>query len=284
LPAVETPPAAARLGPDAALIGEAARAAGRVALGFFRASPQVWTKGDASPVTEADIAVDQHLASVLRTARPDYGWLSEESIEQAGASGRRFIVDPIDGTRSFIGGLEDWSISVAVVDGPRPVAAALYCPVRDELFLAERGKGAWLGGTRLATSGATALAGSHAAGPGHLFDHACFRGAGVERVAKIHSLAYRLAGVAAGRYDAAAASARACHWDLAAADLLVHEAGGRLTDLAGREARYDAIDVRHPPLVAATPALHDAFAALVGGILGPSRRAAKPAPDAALRS
>jgi len=272
---------AALLGDDVALLAIAAREAGAVALGFFGRSPKVFTKGDHSPVTEADLAVDARLAEVLGGARPGYGWISEESTAQGDAGGTTFIVDPIDGTRAFIAGLDDWTISLAVAVAGRPTAAAVYCPVRDEMFLAGVGGGAFLGAERLSTSTAAALAGSRIAGPGRLFDDPAAQAAGIVRADKIHSLAYRLALVAAGRLDAAAASARACHWDLAAADLLVQEAGGRLTDLAGRPVRYDGPDVRHPPLVAAGPALHEAFTALVATIVEAPGRHGRPTGSAA---
>lgn len=277
----------AGLDADAHLLAAAAREAAGIALGFFGRSPQVFTKGDHSPVTEADLAVDARLAVVLREARPDYGWLSEESkaSDPGTPAPATFVVDPIDGTRAFIAGRDDWTISLAVVTDGRPTAAAVYCPIRDEMFLASAGAGAYLGGGRLSTSSAASLAGSRVAGPGRLFEHDAAHGAGIVKADKVHSLAYRLALVAAARIDAAAASARACHWDLAASDLLVHEAGGRLTDLAGRTVRYDGPEVRHPPLVAAGPRLLGAFAAFVATIVeAPERHGRPPGPAVAARS
>jgi len=242
---------------DLALVAAAAREAGALAMRFFGRSPEVWTKGDSSPVSEADLAVDRLLGDRLRAARPDYGWLSEETADDAARLGSRrvFIVDPIDGTRAFLRGDADWTVSLAVVEDGRPVAAAVLCPLRDELFLAALGAGARLNGAATRTSGATVLAGSRMGGPKGFVRHATFAAAGVEPVPPVHSLAYRMSLVAAGRLDAAAASSRACDWDLAAADLLVHEAGGRLTDLDGHRVTYNRDSVRHPPLVAATPAL-----------------------------
>ena len=171
-----------------------------------------------------------------------------------------------------------------VADG-RPTAAALYCPVRDEMFVASAGAGAFLGHERLSVSDTATLAGGRVAAPGRLFDQDTALAAGIVRAPKVHSLAYRLTLVAAGRVDAAAASSRAAHWDLAAADLLVHEAGGRLTDLAERAVRYDGPDVRHPPLVAAGPQLLGAFAELVATIIeAPKRPGQPPGPVAAARS
>ena len=115
---------------DLALLQTAAREAGRIALGFFRQDPQVWWKEGNSPVSEADFAVDRFLKEALLGARPDYGWLSEETDPLAEVATlvepprRFFVIDPIDGTRSFIRGEDTWCVSVAVVEGGRPVAGA----------------------------------------------------------------------------------------------------------------------------------------------------------------
>ncbi|MQT13885.1 3'(2'),5'-bisphosphate nucleotidase CysQ [Segnochrobactrum spirostomi] len=249
---------------DAALLAETARAAGALALGFFQRDPQVFTKADASPVTEADLAVDRFVAEALRPARPGYGWLSEEGKDDDERLARRrvFVVDPIDGTRAFIAGKPDWTISLAVVEDGRPFAAALYCPVTDEMFVAERGGGARLDDTPLAVRTDASLVGCRLAAPSGFSRAASVKAAGIETVGFVHSLAYRLALVAAGRIDAAAASSRACDWDIAAADLIVHEAGGRLSNLDGEPVRYNRRDVSHPPLVAAGGRLHGELTAL----------------------
>ena len=121
---------------DLALLTEATREAGRIALGYFKRDPKVWTKGANSPVTEADLAANHSLHASLTAARPDYGWLSEESADTPDRLARRrlFVVDPIDGTRGFIDGNPDWCVSVALVEDGAPVAAVLYVPTRDEFF------------------------------------------------------------------------------------------------------------------------------------------------------
>ncbi len=134
---------------DLALIAAAAEAAGRIALAFFGNQPRAWTKGADSPVTEADIASDRYLFETLLSARPDYGWLSEETADTPDRLTREriFIVDPIDGTRGFMEGSLDWCVSVAVVERGRPIAGVLSVPARGELFEATRGGGARLNGT-----------------------------------------------------------------------------------------------------------------------------------------
>ncbi|NLH79589.1 MAG: 3'(2'),5'-bisphosphate nucleotidase CysQ, partial [Phyllobacteriaceae bacterium] len=107
------PGADATLSEDLSLLAETARAAGDVALSFFRRDPAVWHKSGGSPVSEADVAVDRLLAERLCAARPAYGWLSEETADGPDRLERRrvFVVDPIDGTRAFLRGDEEWTVS-----------------------------------------------------------------------------------------------------------------------------------------------------------------------------
>jgi myo-inositol-1(or 4)-monophosphatase len=248
--------ALAELGPDASMLASAALEAGATAMGYFRRDPRVWMKPGDSPVSEADIAADRLLRARLLSARPQYGWLSEETADSPDRLEREriFVVDPIDGTRAFIAGSEVWSVSVAVVENGRPVAAALYQPAIDDLMVAALGVGAWRGATRLSASTRAKIGGAVVSGPKRMFDRL-----GSERSWTMHpfvpSLALRMAYVADGRLDVAFASGRAHDWDLAAADLLVHEAGGRLLNAAGDRLTYNAPVPRHPPLVAAAPGI-----------------------------
>ena len=126
---------------DVTLLTDSVRDAGALALSLFRTDLKNWTKGASSPVSEADIAVNDLLENKLRSATPDYGWLSEESADDEARLGKQlvWIVDPIDGTRSYLAGREDWCVSVALVDGASPVLAAVFAPVSDEFFFARRG-------------------------------------------------------------------------------------------------------------------------------------------------
>lgn len=225
-----------------------------------------WTKGlDHSPVSEADIAVNDLLRERLAALTPDAGWLSEETEDnlEARRMDRAWIVDPIDGTRAFISGRPDWTISVALVENERPVVAALYAPVTEEMFLAVRNRGAALNGTPIAISAGDSLAGAKLAGPKRYLDRLESLGRDILPQPKVHSLALRLARVAEGAFDAAFASGGSHDWDLAAADLLVHEAGGVMTDFAGRALRYNRPHIVHGALIAAGPARHGALVDLV---------------------
>ncbi len=250
---------------DLDLLKDAALEAGRLAMRFFRCNPGVWEKVGGSPVTDADIAVDRFLRETLLAARPDFGWLSEETADDPVRLERPalFVVDPIDGTRNFIEGGDVWCVSVAIVAAGRPVVAALNAPARSEVYLATVGGGAFLGDTRLAVSDRAEIEGARIAGPRGWLRTEAVRQSGALAQAHIPSLAYRLAQVAAGRFDAAFASPRAHDWDLAASDLLVHEAGGRLTGLDGNPLRYNKAEPRHGVLAAANSRLHPRLLATV---------------------
>ncbi len=250
---------------EAERLRAAVRDAGSIALKFFRGALKTWTKGKDSPVSEADIAVDEMLRE--RLADPEIGWLSEESIDdRARLSARRvFIVDPIDGTRAYIAGAPDWSICAALVEDGRPVAAALYAPVTDEMFVAAAGRGATRNGAPITVNMGNELSGARAAGPKSYLERLAALSPGIIAVPKIHSLALRMTRVAQGAIDVAMASTNGRDWDLAAADLVVHEAGGAMTDIAGDPLVYNLHDPVHGALVAAGPARHRTMLGLVRG-------------------
>src|ERR1700710_826317 len=144
---------------DSALLMDTVREAGALALSMFRTELKNWTKGASSPVSEADIAVNDLLESRLRSATPDYGWLSEESVDDEQRLEKKlvWIVDPIDGPRGYLAGREDWCVSVALVEDAAPVLAAVFVPVSDEFFFAERGQGASLNDVSIRASAGAVL-------------------------------------------------------------------------------------------------------------------------------
>jgi myo-inositol-1(or 4)-monophosphatase len=261
LPASDGPSAAGsvavRYTDDARLILEAARAAGAIALGFFGQNPTSWLKEGHSPVSEADMAADRHLRATLMAARPDYGWLSEETADTPERLDRQrvFIVDPIDGTRGFLAGSDEWVVSVGLVENGRPIIGVLVRPVTGETYLATLGGGAYRDGARLAgpapTDGARRFA-----GPRKLTSGGAIGNLPLDRQPFIPSLALRLARVATGELDATIAGGQAHDWDLAAADLLVHEAGALLTTVGGKGLVYNGASTRHPPLACAAEPFH----------------------------
>ena len=244
--------------------------AGELARATARGPFKRWTKGDDhSPVSEGDIAVNDLLRTRLGELVPGAGWLSEET-EAPPARGLplNWVVDPIDGTRAYISGRADWTISVALVENSRPVLAALFAPVSDEMFLAEKGKGAVLNGAPIAVSRGATLEGSKIAGPKRYLDRLTGLDIGILPQPKVHSLALRIARVAHGELDAAFASSGSHDWDLAAADLLVYEAGGLFTDFSGQPLRYNAAHASHGALLAAGNVRHGTLIDLVRNRLG----------------
>ena len=249
----------------AACLTDGVREAGALALSMFGASLKHWTKGASSPVSEADIAVDNLLRERLSDAGPGIGWLSEESTDDPARLDSRlgWIVDPIDGTRGYIAGLPDWTISAALVENGRPIAACLFAPVTDEFFAAAAGQGATCNGKAIAVAPGGELATMRIAGPKNFLDRIAAIAPPFTVVPRVHSLALRLARVAQGTIDAAIAGGNSHDWDLAAADLLVHEAGGALTRFDGTPLSYNRALPRHGMLVAAGHRRHAKLVAVL---------------------
>ena len=249
---------------EAERLAAVVREAGAIALKFFRGELKSWTKGEArSPVSEADIAVNDLLQQLL--PQPGDGWLSEESENDPTRlqASRVWVVDPIDGTRAYIAGREDWSVSVGLVEGGRPTVAALFAPATDEMFLATAGGGATRNGVAIRAGTGPDVNGARVAGPKRIQDWLTARYPELVPMPRIHSLALRLTRVATGELDAAIAGGNGHDWDLAAADLLVHETGGLLTSLDGQPLIYNRPDPVHSTLLAAGGARHAALIELL---------------------
>jgi myo-inositol-1(or 4)-monophosphatase len=241
------------------------REAGALALSMFRKPMNNWTKGEAqSPVSDADIAVDNLLRERLHD--DDIAWLSEESVDDPVRLKARFVwvVDPIDGTRAYIAGFPDWAVSAALVEDGRPVAACLYAPVTAEFFAARVKSGATCNGAPIAATAGAKLSESRIAGPKNLLERLAAVAPAFTVVPRVRSLALRLARVAQGDLDIAIAGGNSHDWDLAAADLLVHEAGGAMTPFAGGTVIYNRPVPRHGMLVAAGRDRHAALIELLG--------------------
>lgn len=251
---------------DLALLRQAGAEAGDIAMRHFRADPQVWMKAGQSPVSEADYAVDAYLREALTAARPDYGWLSEETVDTADRLGRRrtFVVDPIDGTRGYLEGRDRWCVSIAVVEEGRPTVGVLVCPARRETFWAARGEGAFRDDVALRVR-PVGMA-PEVAGPKPMVD-AMPEGLRetLRRVHYIPSLAYRIAMIADGALDATFVKPHAQDWDLAAADLILSEAGGAIRNRELAAPHYGKEKTGHGPLVAGSGAILDIMASVIAG-------------------
>jgi len=254
----ETANAEVRARSNAELLKRTVRDAGKLALSLFRTELKNWTKGVSSPVSEADIAVNELLERRLRSATPDYGWLSEESADDRRRLASRlvWIVDPIDGTRGYLAGREDWCVSVALLEDARPLLAAVFAPVSDEFFFAARGQSATRNGVVVQATSGTALDFSRIAGPKPLVERLNTSSDEMVLHPRIGSLALRLCRVAQGSLDAAFVGGQSHDWDLAAADLIVQEANGIMTTLSGDAILYNRREVSHGVLVAAGSERH----------------------------
>jgi myo-inositol-1(or 4)-monophosphatase len=262
LPATEVDLQSQDLQSQVARLEKSVREAGLLALSMFQKPLNSWTKGEAqSPVSEADIAADNLLRERLTAGNAGIAWLSEESVDDPARLDARYvwIVDPIDGTRAYIGGLPHWAVSAALVESGRPIVACLYAPVSDEFFMAVAGHGATRNGTAITVAPGAALANARIAGPRNLLSRLQAALPPFEVMPRTHSLALRLARVAEGTFDAAFAGGSSHDWDLAAADLLVHEAGGALTSFTGDTVTYNRPVPRHGMLVAAGRDRHAAL-------------------------
>ena len=222
---------------DLSLLTDAAREAGEIACSFWRDDPQVWDKGGDDPVSEADFAVDTHLKGRLLGARPDYGWVSEETEDDSArlTAERVFIVDPIDGTRAFVAGEKTWAHSLAIVETGRVVAACVFLPAREKLYLAEVDGGATLNGEVIRSTTMTGAEDATVLTPRVTMQDRFWRAGtapGFERHFR-PSLAYRLSLVAEGRFDGMLTLRATWEWDIAAGALIATEAGAVVTDRKG---------------------------------------------------
>jgi myo-inositol-1(or 4)-monophosphatase len=228
---------------DLALLIDAARAAGRIATGYSGKTAKRWDKPDgAGPVTEADLAVNDMLRERLCAARPGYGWLSEEAEDDPARleETRVFVIDPIDGTRSFAEGSQIWAHALAVVERGVAVAGVVYLPMRGLLYAAAAGQGAFLNGAPISPSARTGLDGAEFLATRPNMEARYWPG-GMPRLNRSYrpSLAYRMALVAEGRYDGMLTLRDAWEWDIAAGDIILREAGAVCTDQTGAALRFN---------------------------------------------
>lgn len=244
---------------DLELIRAAAREAGRLALRERERGLKISSKSGGSPVTSGDLAVNALLRGRLLTARPGYGWLSEETADSPARLGRRriFVVDPIDGTVAYMKNRPWWCVPIAVVEDGLPVAAVIHAPMLDETFEAARGSGALLNDRRMAASDVETLDDAAVLADANVMEGPQWAEPWpAMRYEKRNALAYRMALVAAGAFDAAIALSPKWDWDVAAGALIAEEAGAVVSDHHGRPWRFNRHDPRQASLVCAAPALH----------------------------
>jgi myo-inositol-1(or 4)-monophosphatase len=234
----------------------AMRAAGAEALRLSSDGFETLTKSDQSPVTTADLSVNQILQSHLLAIFPHDGWLSEESSDGPARQlkARVWVIDPIDGTKAFIMGEPEFCISAALVEEGRPVVAAIFNPSTDELFTARRGGGLRLNHKPISPEESR----RHqqpviALSP---WEHHLGRFKSLEAHTAsrpMRSIAWALALAASGRIHAVATLETQNEWDVAAGTLLIEEAGGTMHDGGGQALGFNRPEPRYQGIVATSP-------------------------------
>lgn len=229
--------------------------AGALALARSTTGFRQWEKAPGNPVCEIDLAVDALLRERLEALLPDAGWLSEETADNAArlACRRVWIVDPIDGTRDYIRGRPGWAVSIALIEDGQPVVGVLDAPARGEHWTAAAGEGAWRNGVRLAAATRDTLAGARTP-----VDALPKADRDLVAVHKPNSIALRMAMVAAGEADLLATIRWGNEWDVAAAVLLLREAGAGVTDALGKPLRFNTPRAQAFGVLATSAGLHGA--------------------------
>jgi myo-inositol-1(or 4)-monophosphatase len=254
---------------DLALLREAAIEAGKLALRHAQKTPVITYKPhEAGPVTDADLAVDALLRTRLLAARPGYGWLSEETPDSDARLTPRqtFIVDPIDGTRAFIAGTQDWAHSLAIARDGEVVAAVVYLPGHKALYAAEKGGGATLNGKPIRVSPASDMSTAQVLTAKPTMEAHHWAGGQVPPFQRKFrsSLAWRMCLVAEGAFNGMVTLRPTWEWDIAGGALILSEAGGTVTDKAGQALRFNNPQPQVNGVLAATGALH---AQIAGALL-----------------
>ena len=245
---------------DRDLLVASVRDAGVIARKYFRGEYKSWHKSRGNPVTDADIEIDAFLKGALLAARPSYGWLSEETADDPSrlARERIFVVDPIDGTYGFLRHRPHFTIVASVVTDGRPVAAAIYNPISEEMFAGASGHGAQVNGVPIKVSTKSEIGGSRLFAGRDLIDDPRWRTPWPPLTVESRaSIAYRMALVAKGEFDAMISLSDKSDWDLAAGDLIVREAGGRVTSQTGETLRYNQVRPVQQGVMCAAPDLHE---------------------------
>jgi myo-inositol-1(or 4)-monophosphatase len=247
---------------DLKLLEAAVRDAGHIARKFYGGDYKRWSKEGGSPVTEADLAVNKLLYDALTAARPGYGWLSEENADDPARLEKRqvFVIDPIDGTIAFLKNRPHFTICAAIVVDGRPCCGVVYNPISEELYSARAGAGAHRNGAAIHVGARAELEGCALLGNRSQFHLPPWPSMHVQNR---NSVAYRVVLVADGSADASVSLTAKRDWDLAAADIILHEAGGRLTDAGGDTLIYNKPVTRQSSLIAANPRLHGKIVSLL---------------------
>lgn len=236
-------------------VEEVARKAGDIALGLFRETPTVETKADGSPVTIADRNAERAAREWIASRFPDDSIVGEEFGATPGTSPRRWIIDPVDGTKSFVAGVPLWGTLIGVCEGERVLAGAVYCAGVGEMLVAAEGQGCWLNGSRARVSAVTTVAEATVLTTALKVERYPERQAGWERLAAAARVSrtwgdcYGYLLVATGRAEVMTDPIVA-EWDTAAVERCIVEAGGVFTDWSGKPTAFGGSAIATNALVA----------------------------------
>ena len=247
----------------------AAREAGAIVRRWYERGVRVAEKGPDNPVTRADLEANACIRALVAEAFPDDGWLSEETADSTDRLGRRrvWVVDPLDGTKEFIQHIPEFCVCIALVEDGRPVVAVEYNPAADRLYSAARGAGTTVNG-----------APAHVSRTAHVPDAIVLASRSEDKRGewdafkdRVHvrltgSVAFKLAELSTGAGDATFTLTPKNEWDICAGTLLVEEAGGRVTDLAGAPLVFNQPVTLRPGMIATNGTLHAGLLALIADV------------------
>jgi myo-inositol-1(or 4)-monophosphatase len=247
----------------------AAREAGDLIMTYYESAYEAWDKSPHNPVTTADLAADHLLHRRLMTATPDYGWLSEETRDTPERLGKRFVwvVDPLDGTREFIDGRDEFTVSVALAEEGQAVLGVIHNPATGETVSGIAGRGLTYNGEAIHfLSQRTEVRGAHVLISDTEFRRRMWvRYEGILNLEQMGSTAYKLARVVANLGDAYVSMKPKHEWDICAGVALVMAASGQATDLDGQPFRFNQENVEVKGVVVANPTLHAGLMELLRG-------------------
>ena len=242
------------------LVKESILKAGKLALKWFKKDPEQWKKNDGSLVSKADIEINDLLNKLLKNKNPEFGWLSEENEDDKSRLNKKitFVVDPLDGTKAFLEGKKEFSISIAIVKNGLPISGIVFSPSTGEIFEAEKNKGSWKNNKKIIISNYKKLEKCKMIAFKPMFSHPAWKEPWPKMdIENRNSIAYRMALVASGQYDAMMALNSKNDWDIAAGDLLISEAGGIVTLHTNKKIIYNTENIKKPSVIGTNKSIHD---------------------------
>jgi myo-inositol-1(or 4)-monophosphatase len=236
---------------DLSIAKNAAIEAGTLIMNYYKADYEIRDKSYHNPVTSADRAADSLLKKILLGEKPEYGWLSEETVDSSErlTKDRVWVVDPLDGTKEFIEGVPNFVVSIALVENGDPIVGVLYNPVTKETFTAAKGEGAFLNGKSILCTAKENVSEMVILNSRSETRRGLWKSYGntFGELRAIGSVAYKLGLTAAGQADIFASLRPKSEWDICAGNCIINEAGGKLIDLYGKPRKYNLKEIRIEP-------------------------------------